>query len=129
MYIYIYIYMYVYIYTYMRYEREIYNMICVYQKQSLAVEVRCIGVLGVNPLCWARWVVDGLTFTRDSFTSRLLCTNQPCFHSPLPSALPTMVQYYCACIGHYKSSLTVRLYAIHHAILVIPISCKGQLMG
>jgi len=37
----------------------------------------------------------GLAFTRDLFTSGLLCTNQPSFHSPPPPALPTLVQYYC----------------------------------
>jgi len=58
---------------------------------------------------------------------RLLCTNQPTFHSPRPPTLPTMVQYYCTTIGQYTSPLpTSRLYAIHHTLLVITISCKGQ---
>ena len=69
-----------------------------------------------------------LVFTRYSFTSRLLFTNQPSFHSPRPSALLTLVQYYCTIIGLYTTPLpTSRLYAIHHTILVITISCKGQI--
>jgi len=59
--------------------------------------------------------------------SRLLCTNQPSFHSPRPPALPTLLQYYCMIIGQYKTPLpTSRVYAIHHTILVITISCKCQ---
>jgi len=42
-----------------------------------------------------------LAFARYSFTSRLFCTNQPSFHSPRSSALPTLVQYHCATIGQY----------------------------
>ena len=37
-------------------------------------------------------VEANLAYTRYSFTSRLLCTNQPSFHSPRPPALPTLVQ-------------------------------------
>ena len=47
--------------------------------------------------------VHRLAFTRYSFTSRLLCTNQPSFHSPRPPALPTLMQYYCATIGQYMT--------------------------
>jgi len=49
--------------------------------------------------------------------------------SPPPRlpALPTLVQYDCTIIGQYKTPLpTSRLYAVHHTILVITISCKGQ---
>ena len=68
-----------------------------------------------------------LAFTRYSFTSRLLCTNQASFHSPRPPALPTLLQYYCTILGQYTTPLpTSRLYAIHHTIFVITISCKGQ---
>jgi len=46
---------------------------------------------------------------------------------PPPPALPTLVQYYCTIIGQYTTPPpTSRLYAIHHTILVITISCKGQ---
>ena len=63
---------------------------------------------------------DGLAFTRDSFTSRLLCTNHPSFRSLRPPALPTLVQCYCKIIGQYKTPLpTARVYAIHHTILVL----------
>jgi len=72
------------------------------------------------------WVAPILAFTRYSFTS-LLCTNQPSFPSPRPPALPTLVQYYCTMIGQYETPLpTSHVYAIHHTILVITISCKGQ---
>jgi len=78
----------------------------------------------------ARKATLGLAFTRYSFTSRLLCTNQLSFHAPRSAALPTLVQYYCTMIGRYKTPLpTSRLYTIHHTILAITISCKGQLSG
>jgi len=68
-----------------------------------------------------------LAFTRYSFTSRPLCTNQPSFHSPRPPALPILVQYYCTIIWTvYDSPPDFRLHAIHHTILVITISCKGH---
>jgi len=66
-----------------------------------------------------------LSFARYYCTSRLLCTNQLFFYSPLPPGLRTLVQYYCAAIGQYTDPS--RLYAIHHTILVITIACKGQL--
>ena len=43
----------------------------------------------------------GLAFTRHSFTSRLLCTNLPSFHSPRPPALPTL----CKTIARRLSSI------------------------
>jgi len=47
--------------------------------------------------------------------------------APRPPARPTLVQYYCTMIGPYTTPLpTSRLYAIHHTILAITISCKGQ---
>jgi len=68
-----------------------------------------------------------LAFTRYSFTSRLLCKKQPSIHSPRLPALPTLVQYYCTIIGQYTTPLpTSRVYALHHTILVITISCQGQ---
>jgi len=69
-----------------------------------------------------------LAFTRYPFASRCSCRNQPPFHSLLPPALPTLVQYYCTTIGQYTTPPppASRLYAIHHTILVITISCKGQ---
>ena len=49
---------------------------------------------------------------------------------PRPSALPSLVQYYCTIIRQYTTPLpTSRLYAEHHTILVITILCKGQLWG
>jgi len=68
-------------------------------------------------------------FTRYSFTPRLFCTNQPDLHPPRPPTMPTLVQYYCTIIGQYTTPLpTSRLYSIHHARLVITISCKGQVI-
>jgi len=70
-----------------------------------------------------------LAFTRYWFTLRLVCTNQPSFHSPRLPALPTLVQHYCTIIGQYTTPLpTSRVYVIHHTILVITISCKGQVV-
>jgi len=58
-----------------------------------------------------------LAITRYSFTSRLLCTNQPSFYSRRLPVLPNLVQYYCTIIGQYTTPLpTSHLYAIHHAI-------------
>jgi len=53
----------------------------------------------VNPRASATRLEPALSFTRYSFTSRLLCTNQPSVHSPRPPALLTLVQYYCTAIG------------------------------
>jgi len=66
-------------------------------------------------------------FTRYSFTSRLLCKKQPSVHPAHLPAFPTLVQYYCTIIRQYTTPLpTSRVYALHHTILVITISCKGQ---
>jgi len=46
-----------------------------------------------------------LAFTRYSFTSSRLCTNQPCCYSSRPPALPTPLQYYCTTIGQFKTPL------------------------
>ena len=68
----------------------------------------------------------GSAFARYSFTARLLCTKQPSFHPRRPPALPTLVQYYCT-VGQYTTPHPdCCLSAIHHTILVITISCKGQ---
>jgi len=70
-----------------------------------------------------------LAFTRYSFTWGLVCRNQPSFQSPGPPALPILVQYYCTINGQYTTPLpTSRVYALHHTILVITISCKGQVV-
>ena len=48
------------------------------------------------------------------------------FHPSRPPALFTLVQYDCTIIGEYTTPLpTSRLYAIHHTIFVITISCKA----
>jgi len=72
------------------------------------------------------WGVS-LAFTRYYFTSRLLWTIQPSFHSPRPPALATLVEYYRTTIGQYTTPPPPsRVYAIHHTIFVTTISCKGQ---
>ena len=46
---------------------------------------------------------------------------------PRPPAKPTPLQYYCATDAqHTTPPPTPLVYAIHHTILVITISCKGQ---
>jgi len=42
-----------------------------------------------------------LAFTRYSFTSKLLCTNQSSYYCPPPLALPTPLQYDCTTIAQY----------------------------
>jgi len=61
------------------------------------------------------------------------CTSESYFSCPSPSAsaLPThtvavLLHEYCAINDPPQAS---RLYAIHHTILVITISCNGQLAG
>ena len=41
---------------------------------------------------------------------------------------PTLLQYYCTTIAQYTTRLHLppRLYAVHHTIFVMAISCKGQ---
>jgi len=47
--------------------------------------------------------------------------------SPPPPALPTLLQYYCPIIEQYTTPPPNScLYAIHHTLLAITISCKGQ---
>jgi len=75
--------------------------------------------------------VQWLAFTRWCLTSSRVCTNQSFFHSSGPPALPTVLQYYCTTIAQYTTppSPTPLFYAIHHTILLITISCKGQSRG
>jgi len=68
-----------------------------------------------------------LAFTRYCFTSRLMCTNQPSLHPPTP----TCIAHPGAQLMHehwevYDSPSISLVYAIHHTLLVITISCKGQ---
>jgi len=66
-----------------------------------------------------------LAFTRYSFTSRLLCTNQSSFHCPPPNM---HCPYYCntsvRLSRNIRPTRTFLLYAIHHTILVMAISCE-----
>jgi len=68
-----------------------------------------------------------LAFTRCSFTSSRLCTNQSSFHSSGPPALPPLLQSDCTTIGQYTTRPSISfVYAIHHPILAVAISCKDQ---
>jgi len=56
----------------------------------------------------------GLAYTRYSFTARLLCTNQPSFHSPRPPTLLTLVQYYSArLLGSVRLPLRTLVCRLH----------------
>jgi len=58
-----------------------------------------------------------------------LRVNHP-FIAPAPPALPTRLHYYCTLVGQYTTPLpTSRLYAVHHTILVMTISRKGQVVS
>ena len=117
-YIYVYIYIYIYIYTYI--------YIYIYIERERVSSGPCLGLALCFQVRHAKQS-SALAFTRYSFTSRLLCTHQPSFHSPRPLAFPTLVQYYCTTIGQYTTPLpTSHLYAIHHTISVLTRSCKGQ---
>jgi len=64
---------------------------------------------------------------QDEVTSSRVCTNQSSFHASGPPGLPTLLQYDCTAIGHCTTPHLTRLvYAIHHTILAMEISCKGQ---
>jgi len=64
-----------------------------------------------------------LTFTRYSFTFNILCTSQSFVYPP--PVLPTLLQDHCTAINA-RPPPTPLLYAIHHTLLVMTISCKGQ---
>jgi len=68
----------------------------------------------------------GLAFTRYSFALRLLYTNQSSLYCLPPLALPIIVLYYCTTCAIYDPPRPPLAYAIHHTILAMAISCKGQ---
>jgi len=45
---------------------------------------------------------------------------------PPPPAKPTLLHYYCTTSAQYTPPPTPPVYAMHHTILVMAISCKGQ---
>ena len=66
-----------------------------------------------------------MAFTRDSSTSRLLCTNQSSLHCPPPACIAhTIAILLHDCCAMYDPPPTLLLYAIHHTILVMAVSCK-----
>ena len=112
MYIYIYIYIYIYyvcgvcVYTYVYIYIHIYAHTCIYIytyiQKYIAAAWELLSIPTQSPEIVARFP---LAFTRYSFTLRLLCTNQPFFHSTRPLALPTLVQYYSTTVGQYMTPL------------------------
>ena len=73
------------------------------------------------------WPQPYLAFTRYCFTLRLLCTNQSSVYCPPPTCIPRTI----AILLHVYSAVydappTHLLYAIHHTILAMAISCKGH---
>ena len=72
-----------------------------------------------------RGAACGLTLNRIFVLSRGGCAqiNYPC-SPPRPSALATLVQYYCMIIGQYRTPLpTFLVYAIYHAMFVYRPRC------
>ena len=66
-----------------------------------------------------------LAFTRYYFTFMVLSTNQSSLHYPRPAALPTRLQY--CCNAQYSTLFRPpRFHVIHHTMLCIAISCKGE---
>jgi len=78
---------------------------------------------GPPPPVW-RW---GWAFTRYCFTLKVYCGSESSFHCPPPSCkaypIAMLLHDYCTIYNPRTSPL---VYAIHHAILAIAISCKGQ---
>ena len=71
-----------------------------------------------------------LACTRYCFTSKLYCGSQSSVYCPSPTckAYPIAILLHDHC-AMYAPPLTPPFYVIHHTILVIPISCKGQPAG
>jgi len=68
-----------------------------------------------------------LAFIRYCFTSKLNCGSQSSLYCPPTCKAYPILQYYCTTIAQHTPPPTdAPLYAIHHTILVIAISCKGQ---
>ena len=62
-----------------------------------------IAIYAIQYWQWQYRVKGKLAFTRYSFTSRLLCTNQSSFYSPPLAALPTLLTYYWTTIAQYTT--------------------------
>ena len=75
----------------------------------------------------ARAPVSGLSLYKILFHFKPLLWESVILVLPPPLAKPTLLQYHCTTIAQYTpSSPTPLLYAIHHTILVMGISCKDQ---
>jgi len=71
----------------------------------------------------------GLASTRYSFTPSLSCTSQSSVYCPTSSALLTLLQCYCTTRAqHTTPHPTPLVYTIHHTLLTMAISCKGQIV-
>jgi len=70
---------------------------------------------------------DGLAFTRYCFTLKLYCESLSFFCCPpqTANAYPIAILLHTHC-AIYTPPPTLPLNAIHHTILVMAISCKGQ---
>jgi len=73
---------------------------------------------------------NGLVITRYGFTLKLYCGSQSSFYCPPPTwkAYPIAILLHGHC-AIYAHSTDPPFYAIHHTILGMAISCKGQAMG
>jgi len=91
--------------------------------QVSAVEDDCVCVFFVGPLGGHPLVGRYKIFVQ---SNELSCTRQSSFYCPsicIAHILAIRLHYYCAI---YDPHLTPLVYAIHHTILAVAISCKGQ---
>ena len=72
-----------------------------------------------------------LAFTRYCFTSKLYCGSPSSIHHPCIAPLYLQSLLYCNHIArplrNIRSPTDPSLYAVHHTIVVMAISCKGQI--
>jgi len=82
---------------------------------------------GAFPTLSVRTPTLPLAFTRYCFTSKLYCGSRSSFNCPAPTcnAYPIAILLDAHCAIHAPPP-TLRAYAMHHTILVMAISCKGQ---
>jgi len=76
--------------------------------------------INISALGWA------LAFTRYCFTLRLTCTNQSSFYSPPHPHCPHYCTTSTRLLRNTRPPFDPLVYAIHHTMLVMAISCKGQ---
>ena len=75
-------------------------------------------------------VSQGLSLNKTLFYFKALLWESFVILLPPPAAKPTLLQHYCTTIAqHTRRPPTPPFHAIHHTILVMAISCKGQVLG